>query len=204
MLNGYMPKFKRQHYPGTELNFRSGSRNNKITRKTSQSELNQLYEEDIQHYEETLEMSEDNPNFVQKNIEQIKRNSQKTKFNIRPIKQPQKFNKNQTFSQTVSSKVSKAPLNLVTSSHVPYNQESSPKSSKASLIKNQILYENRLVSSKHILVKTFNRYLSNPKTFLAQQGGFQDLIDLNKGFDDVSLAVRLFRSGKDTFRRSME
>jgi hypothetical protein len=47
MLNGYMPKFKRQHYPGTELNFRSGSRNNKITRKTSQSELNQLYEEDI-------------------------------------------------------------------------------------------------------------------------------------------------------------
>ena len=188
-------------------NLRKGSRNQKIMRKTAPSSVqNRLYEADVQSYEEELMReleNEHDPNFVKQNIKLIKRSSKNTKFNIRPLKQPQKFKRNKGLDQTIRSN-NKAPLNLITSSYVPYNQESSPKSSQTNLIRAQFLNENRLAKSKHILIKTFNRYLSNPNMFLKQSGGFQDLINLNHGFDDVQLAARLFRSGKDTFKRSLE
>jgi hypothetical protein len=67
-------------------------------RKTAPSSVqNRLYEADVQNYEEELMReleNEHDPNFVKQNIKLIKRSSKNTKFNIRPLKQPQKFKRN--------------------------------------------------------------------------------------------------------------
>ena len=56
------------------------------------------------------------------------------------------------------------------------------------------LAENRLAGSKHMLFKTFTRYLANPAQF-QQQTAINDLVDLNANFTDASLTSKLFRGG---------
>lgn len=102
------------------------------------------------------------------------------KFNIRKLKK--KF---------------KGPLNLITNSNVPSNLENYK-------VPRRALDDNRLARSKHILIKTFNRYMSNPSMFIKNSGGFQDLVHLNSKFDDPHLAANLFRTGTDTFSRTIE
>lgn len=102
------------------------------------------------------------------------------KFNIRKLKK--KF---------------KGPLNLVTSNTVPPQLENFKKARRA-------LDDNRLATSKHVLIKTFNRYMSNPTMFIKNSGGFKDLVHLNSNFDDPTLAANLFRTGTDTYSRTIE
>lgn len=54
------------------------------------------------------------------------------------------------------------------------------------------LAENRLAGSKHMLFKTFTRYLANPAQF-QQQTAINELVDLNAGFTDAALTSKLFR-----------
>lgn len=104
----------------------------------------------------------------------------------------------------IQQKSNNVPLNLVTSSYVPFDQESSPMTTGQNPNGTNYFAENRLVISKNVLIKTFNRFLNNPKSFLLQPASYQDLIDLNRQFDDVRLASRLFRTGKENLRGSIE
>lgn len=56
------------------------------------------------------------------------------------------------------------------------------------------LTDNRLVNSKHVLFKTFNRYLTNPTSFQAKPA-ISDLVSLNENFEDVNVVKQLFRTG---------
>lgn len=56
------------------------------------------------------------------------------------------------------------------------------------------LHENRLAHSKHMLFKTFNRYLTNPASFQLKPA-INDLVNLNANFEDANLARKLFRTG---------
>lgn len=56
------------------------------------------------------------------------------------------------------------------------------------------LTDNRLVNSKHVLFKTFNRYLTNPTSFQAKPA-ISDLVNLNENFEDVNVVKQLFRTG---------
>src|SRR3990167_9974280 len=50
--------------------------------------------------------------------------------------------------------------------------------------------DNRLMNSKHVLFKTFNRYLTNPTSFQAKPA-ISDLVNLNATFEDVNMVKQL-------------
>ena len=108
------------------------------------------------------------------------RGEKKRGFNIRKLKK--KF---------------KGPLNLITQTEGPPKMDNKP-------VRRRALDDNRLARSKHVLIKTFNRYLSNPSMFIKNSGGFKDLVHLNSNFDDPHLAANLFRTGTDTYSRTAE
>lgn len=56
------------------------------------------------------------------------------------------------------------------------------------------LKDNRLANSKHILIKTFNRYLANPSGF-QKNAGIHELADLNTNFTNADITVQLFKTG---------
>lgn len=110
----------------------------------------------------------------------IKKKRGDKKFNIRKLK-----------------KKNKGPLNLITNTPIQTQLEGFKPARRA-------LDDNRLARSKHILIKTFNRYMSNPTMFIKNSGGFSDLVSLNSNFDDPHLAANLFRTGTDTYARTVE
>ena len=92
----------------------------------------------------------------------------------------------------------KGPLNLIT------KEPDGPSYGEELPVRRRALDDNRLARSKHVLIKTFNRYLSNPSMFMKNSGGFKDLVHLNSNFDDPHLAANLFRTGTDTYQRTIE
>lgn len=66
------------------------------------------------------------------------------------------------------------------------------------------LNNNRLAKSKHVLIKTMNRYMSNPSMFQKNLGGMSDLVSLNQNFSDPQLVSNLFRSGTASFSKTLD
>lgn len=87
-----------------------------------------------------------------------------------------------------------APLNLI-----PSNETLQRKVA----YQRPALAENRLANSKHVLVKTINRYMSNPTMFMKNSSCFVDLVSLNTHFNDPGLIIRLFRSGSNSVGEEM-
>ena len=96
----------------------------KIIRRPQNAQVNELYEEDLEKIQESHSQGSDleSDNFIQRNIEQVKRGTLQQKFNIRVVKQPHRLKKIHTFETAlISQKSNNVPLNLVTSSYVPFD-----------------------------------------------------------------------------------
>ena len=64
------------------------------------------------------------------------------------------------------------------------------------------LTENKLMNSKHVLFKTFNRYMTNPNSF-HQKPNISDLVSLNANFVDSHMTIQLFRTGAMTAQKAI-
>ena len=59
--------------------------------------------------------------------------------------------------------------------------------------------ENRLGNSKHLLVKTFNRYIMNPNSL---RNNCNDLVMLHRNFNDIDKVYQLYKSGLESFGKN--
>lgn len=62
-----------------------------------------------------------------------------------------------------------------------------------------VLHEGRLANSRHMLIKTFNRYVNNPNT--VKTTGTNDLVMLYRDFCDMDKVAQLFKSGIETINK---
>lgn len=119
--------------------------------------------------------------------------SSRTASRIENISKPRGFNIRKVNNKRPAAQSGQNVLNLVPEITPDLNVKQDYKPN---------LTENKLVNSKHMLFKTFNRYMANPNNFL-QKPNMADLVSLNANFVDSHMAIQLFRTGAMTGQKAI-